>query len=118
MAQSLTSKVARAQPTVLAIFRKVIGTDADASVVLGDLENGVEQLLELVEAAFELDGSWTGEGTAVNGTLDAFVRQVAQHWDGDDVSHKWTIQQKQLRALVQARSAPFWSHVHCEPRAL
>jgi len=52
MAKSLKGKVASVQPTVLAIYRKVFGADADASVVLGDLEDGVEQLLELVEAAF------------------------------------------------------------------
>jgi hypothetical protein len=108
MAKSLTSKVARAQPTVLAIYRKVFGADADASVVLGDLEDGVEQLLELVEAAFELDGSWTGDGSAMNGTLDAFIRQVAQHWDGVSLDESWT---KPLQAgpLLRAAQEKKWA---------
>lgn len=108
MAKSLKSKIARAHPTVLAIYRKVFGADADASVVLGDLEDGVEQLLELVEAAFELDGSWTGDGTAVNGTIDAFIRQVAEQWDGVSLDESWT-KPSQAGPLLKAAQEQKWA---------
>ena len=108
MAKSLKGKVASVQPTVLAIYRKVFGADADASVVLGDLEDGVEQLLELVEAAFELDGTWTGDGTAINGTIDAFIRQVAEQWDGVSLDESWT-KTLQAGALLKAAQEQKWA---------
>lgn len=90
MTLSFKSKVARIRPTVFAIYRKVYGAQADETLSLANLEDGFEQLVELTEAAFELADNWTGDGTAVNGTLQAFIEQVAKSWDGKFIDDSWT----------------------------
>ncbi len=84
------SKRERVAALIEEILEEVTGgLEADADFDLGELEMGFEDLLACTAVAFALPEAWTGDGTAVNGSLGAYIDLVCSLWDGDTLDENW-----------------------------
>lgn len=80
---TLAVRIKQVQPVVFRIFREVTGgLEPTLTRDLAALDIGVEELWSQTQETFGLDEDWKGDGSAVNGTLADFVRQVARVWSG------------------------------------
>jgi len=83
MGKPSAKKRDKVRAVVIELFEEAVGAPPeDLDFDMAALEEGSEALWAATQETFGLPDDWTGDGSAINGSLAEYIDEVARLWDG------------------------------------